>query len=74
VLEFPAGGGVFLEPAPGATAGLRLRRYATQSFPVPAGELSGPSVLAIPADRSDRPWQLQVSATGPVSACPLRTD
>jgi hypothetical protein len=74
VLTVPTGGGVFLAPAPGATATLRLRRYATESFPVSAGELTGPAVVSIPADRSSRPWQLRLDATGPVTACATRTD
>jgi hypothetical protein len=73
-IEIRAGGGVFLQPAQGSTAQLSLRRFATGSFPVSAGELTGPGMLSIPADRSGRPWQLQVDATGPVTACPTRTD
>jgi hypothetical protein len=73
-LEVPAGGGVFLQPAEGSTAKLSLRRFASGSFPVSAGVLTGPGVLSIPSDRSERPWQLQVDATGPVTACPTRTD
>jgi len=72
-LEVPSGGGVALRPAPGATATLSLRRFATGSFPVSAGELTGPGLLSIPADRSGRPWQLHLDATGPVTACPTRT-
>jgi hypothetical protein len=74
VLTVPSGSGVFLRPAQGVTATLKLRRFAMGSFPVSAGDLTGPGVLSIPADRARRPWQLQVDATGPVTACSTRTD
>ncbi len=74
MVEIPSGGGVFLQPTPGVTVKLSLRRFARGSFPVSAGELTGPGVLSIPADHSRQPWQLQLSATGPVTACPTRTD
>ena len=61
--------GVFLKAAPGETVSLRLRRFATQSFPVAAGTLAGSAILTIPGDRSSQPWQLQLAATGPVTAC-----
>jgi hypothetical protein len=73
-LSVPSGDGIFLQPAPGVTARLHLRRFATESFPVSAGELTGPGVLSISADRSSRPWQLQIEAPGPVTACATRTD
>jgi hypothetical protein len=74
ILSVPSGGGVFLQPAPKVSARLSLRRFATGSFPVSVGELTGPSVLSIPADRSSRPWRLRLDAAGPVTACPTRTD
>jgi hypothetical protein len=74
VLSVPSGGAVFLRPAHGVTATVKLRRFAMGSFPVSAGELTGPGVLSIPADRSHRPWQLQLDATGPVTACAARTE
>jgi hypothetical protein len=73
-LPVPSGGGVFLRPAPGVTAKLSLRRFATASFPVSAGELTGPAVLSIPGDRSNQAWQLRLEGTGPVTACATRTD
>ena len=52
----------------GGAAELRLRRFATQSFPIGAGEVAAkPVAITIPADRSDVPWQLQVSGSGPVA-------
>jgi hypothetical protein len=62
-------GGVLLKAAPGGIVSLGLRRFATQSFPVSAGGLRGTAVLAIPLDRSSRPWQLQLATTGVVTAC-----
>jgi hypothetical protein len=61
--------GVFLQGAPGEIVSLRLRRFATQSFPVTAGTLAGSAILTIPRDRSSRPWQLQLGTSGPVTAC-----
>jgi hypothetical protein len=72
-LRIAPGGSVFLRPGRGVTAKLSLRRFATGSFPVPAGELAAPGVLSIPADRSSRPWQLRLDSTGPVTACRTRT-
>jgi hypothetical protein len=68
VIAVPADG-VFLKAAPGEIVDLRLRRFATQSFPVSAGRLTGSAILAIPPDRSRRPWQLQLASTGAVTAC-----
>jgi hypothetical protein len=61
--------GVFLKAPPGKIVSLALRRFATQSFPVSAGRLTGSAILAIPLDRSRRPWQLQLASTGAVTAC-----
>ena len=66
-------GGVFLRAAPGESVGLGLRRFATESFPVSAGTLRGSALLAIPVDRSRRPWQLQLAATRPTRVCGLAT-
>lgn len=68
VMSLPAGGAV-LRTAPGVTAQLRLRRFASASIPASAGSLTGLGVLAIPPDRSSRPWQLQVLAAGLVTVC-----
>ena len=68
VIALPPGG-VFLHAAPGRMVGLGLRRFATESFPVSAGRLKGSALLAIPPDRSSRPWQLQLTTTGLVAAC-----
>jgi hypothetical protein len=68
VISVPPGG-VFLNAAPGKTVSLALRRFATRSFPVSAGRLTGSAILAIPPDRSRRPWQLQLATSGVVAAC-----
>ena len=68
VVSLPAGGAV-LRTAPGITADLRLRRFSSASFPVSAGSVTGSAVLAIPSDRSSRPWQLQILAPGRVTVC-----
>lgn len=60
-----------IELDPGPPAGLRLRRFATGEFPVPARELPGGStmVLRVPADTSPQPWYLQVTAQQPFAVC-----
>ena len=69
----PPPGGVVLRAPPGATTRLALRRFATESFPISAGELTGSGILAIPPDRSSQPWQLQLAVTRAISVCGLRT-
>ncbi len=65
-------GGATIRVAPGAEAELALRRYATESFPIDAGAVAGGDAveLAIPTDRSDRPWQVQVGGAGSFAVCP----
>ena len=72
VLALPPGG-VLLRAPPRATTRLALRRFATESFPISAGELTGSGILAIPPDRSSQPWQLQLAVTRAISVCGLRT-
>jgi hypothetical protein len=53
-----------------AHAELRLRRFATQSFPIGAGKVGArPVSITIPQDRSDVPWQVQLSGRGEVRVC-----
>ena len=54
-------------------AELRLRRYASASFPVELGTLHGgePTTLRIPTDRSRKPWEAGLRATGPIEVCEL---
>ncbi len=70
VIELPPGGATLTAP-PGVAAKLSLRRFATTSFPIVVGTLQGAARLSIPTDRSERPWQLQVDANGPVTVCPV---
>jgi hypothetical protein len=70
VLPLPPGGAA-LELGPGGGQA-RLRRYASEEFPVELGAVpAGSSRLAIPSDRSDEPWELELVAEGPVSVCRL---
>ncbi len=68
-----APGGASVVAARGADAELALRRYATESFPIGAGALGGGEAveLAIPADRSDHPWQLRITGAGSFAVCAL---
>ncbi len=70
VVKLPRGGATLFAPR-GVRAALSLRRFATASFPIVVGTLEGAARLAIPTDRSTRPWQLQVDANGPVTLCPV---
>ena len=70
--ELPPGGAV-LRARTGSRAELRLRRYASASFPVELGTLHGgePTTLRIPTDRSRKPWEAGLRATGPIEVCEL---
>jgi hypothetical protein len=70
VVQLPPGG-AFLRAAPGISAQVSLRRFAT-SFPIGLGTLRGIAFLIIRRDLSDQPWSLQVSGNGPVTVCGLR--
>jgi hypothetical protein len=70
IVGLPTGGAVLT--APEAPVQLGLRRFASESFPIFARTLRGSAVLAIPTDRSSRPWQLQLSGSGPVTVCGRR--
>lgn len=65
-------GGAGLRVAAGSAAELRLRRFADAPT-VGLGSLEGggSANLEIPADRSDRPWVLAVTAGQPFSVCGL---
>jgi hypothetical protein len=69
-LSLPPGGAVLELTERGGRA--RLRRYASEEFPVELGAVrAGASRLEIPTDRSAEPWELELLATGPVSVCRL---
>jgi hypothetical protein len=68
----PVGAGVVLHTDPGSEVQVRLRRYASATFPVDLGTLaSGTRQLTIPADSSSQPWQLELDGTGRVGICAL---
>ncbi|MFI5123056.1 MAG: hypothetical protein ACHQJ5_09175 [Vicinamibacteria bacterium] len=66
-----APGGAVVRGSPGGDVELRLRRFADATFPIGAGKIAGSESvsIAIPEDRSSRPWQLQVTGHGPVAVC-----
>jgi len=69
ILTAPPGGA--LVRASSSAAGISLRRFATESFPVAAAPL-GPGqtgLLRIPADSVDRPWTISVRSPAPVTVC-----
>ena len=68
VLALPPGGALLDAPR-GVAAELRLRRFASASFPINVATLRGAARLDIPRDRSGRPWELQVGAMGKVTVC-----
>lgn len=69
-LILPPGGAV-LEASSKASATLRLRRLATRTFPVLVGTVrpGEKAALRIPADNSDRPWQMAVESREMLSVC-----
>lgn len=68
VLSLPPGGAILSTHA-GSQAAASLRRFATASFPIVAGTVSGSARLDIPEDRSSRPWELQLDPTARVTVC-----
>lgn len=62
-------GGALLDGPPDGSAELRLRRFASASFPVAVARLRGVARLDIPRDASARPWELQVIGTREVRVC-----
>lgn len=62
-------GGAFFDPRGGASVELNLGRFS-DDFPVALGGLErGWSELAIPSDRSPRPWRAQLDGSGAVALC-----
>jgi hypothetical protein len=64
-------GATTVEVGPGAPAQIRLRRFATESFPVaiPGGEAEATTVVEIPADRASQPWYMHVEAGQTTRVC-----
>lgn len=60
-----------IEIPPGPPATIALRRFATAEFPLVSEGVPGGSttLLRIPADRSARPWRLQIEAVAEATVC-----
>jgi hypothetical protein len=80
VVKPPAGGAAELVLAPGGagfetrgpgTTEVKLRRFATESFPINGGEMAGDATatLAIPLDRASEPWEVELAGSQPVRVC-----
>jgi hypothetical protein len=69
VVGVPADGLLVTARSPGTQGA--LHRYASQSFPVALGTLhpGEQELLRIPRDGSSRPWSLQLTGGGRVTAC-----
>lgn len=63
-------GGALLRQGRGGPVQVNLRRFA-DSFPVELGALPARewSEIAIPTDRSTRPWQAQLAGSGTIAVC-----
>jgi hypothetical protein len=70
ILRLPPGG-AFVHASRRAGAQLRLRRFATASFPVAAAPLAAGEVgvLDIPTDRATQPWELEISPPALTTVC-----
>jgi hypothetical protein len=66
-VEVPAGGLLILPH--GGAARVTLRRFASNFDTAPTGLVTGPTLLAIAADRSDVPWHAQILSKTPASIC-----
>lgn len=69
VVVLPPGGAVI--EARSDSAEIRLRRFATESFPVEAGTVrpGRAAALAIPPDLAAQPWQLELRSSGASRIC-----
>ncbi len=63
-------GSTLVRVGPGAPATLALRRYA-EAFALKGGtiEAGGTTLLRFPRDRSDVPWQIELTAARSISVC-----
>ena len=70
ILRLPPGGAI-VHASRRACAQLRLRRFATASFPVATAPLAAGEVgvLDIPTDRATQPWELQISPPAGATVC-----
>jgi hypothetical protein len=64
-------GGVTIEAPSAGPVQVRARRYASEGFPVDLGHIEAGrrAVLAIPADRSQQPWELGLAGAGTAYVC-----
>jgi hypothetical protein len=69
VLHLPPGGAIVHASRAGAQ--VRLRRFATASFPIAAAPLAAGQVgvLHIPTDRATEPWELEISPAAATTVC-----
>lgn len=60
-----------IEVTPGPPVALGLQRFAATEFPIPLATVPGRSttLLKIPRDASDRPWELETKAKQRVRVC-----
>lgn len=65
--------GVVLRAETGGAVAVRLRRYASETFPVRLGSVAAgrSATLRIVADGSSEPWELGLSGRGRVAVCEL---
>ena len=70
MLSLAPGGADLATSGPGETT-VRLRRYATASFPITGGTMRGDdaAALVIPTDRSTEPWEIELTGSQPVRVC-----
>ena len=70
ILRLPPGGAI-VHASPRAGAQLRLRRFATDSFPIAAAPLAAGEVgvLNIPTDRATEPWELEIIPSAGATVC-----
>jgi hypothetical protein len=69
ILRVPPGGAIVHAARTGAQ--VRLRRFATASFPIAAAPLAAGQVgvLQIPTDRATQPWELEISPAAGATVC-----
>ena len=70
ILRLPPGGAI-VHASRRVGAQLRLRRFATASFPVAAAPLAAGEVgvLDIPTDHATQPWELEISPPAGATVC-----
>jgi hypothetical protein len=66
-----APGGAGFETKGAGSTDVQLRRFATESFPINGGTMTGDdtATLAIPLDRASEPWEVELGGTRTVRVC-----